>query len=185
MSDRRSRSRQPPAQPPVPERSTGQRLAAAAGPQAADAAPLAAGDREPPLVPLCLALLLGGLVLVMATGAHLTGAAGLAPWLTPSPLPAGSPTQAGKLVVHAGLAIVTAGSLLLVRQAARRPDDRRLTARFAWLLLAGGGLYVGLDLAPALGLRSPWIGLAEATVKWAVLGGCGLLLAHRLRRRPR
>lgn len=138
---------------------------------------------ERPLVPLLLTLLLGGLITVMLTEAHLAGAAGLAPWLTPSPLPPLSPVQTGKLLVYAGLAALVSGSLLLVRKAVRLPADRRLTAGFAWLLLPGGGLFVGLDLAFALGFQSSWIDRAEHVVEWAVLGGCVLLLGHRLLRR--
>lgn len=136
-------------------------------------------------MPLALALLLGCLVAVMLSGAHLASAAGLAPWLTPSPWPPASPAQTGKLLVYAGLAAGIAGSLLLIRQAARLPTDRRLVAGFAWLLLPGGGLYVGLDLAPAFGFQAAWTDRAENVVQWAILGGCGLLLGDRLRQRDR
>ena len=135
--------------------------------------------------PLALALLLVCLVAVMLSGAHLASAVGLAPWLTPSPLPPASPTQTGKLLFYAGLAAAIAGSLLLIRQTARLPTERRLVARFAWLLLPGGGLYVGLDLAPAFGFQAAWLGRAENVAQWAILGGCGLLLGHRLLQRYR
>lgn|GEM_PF-2477149 len=135
---------------------------------------------ERPLVPLLLALLLGGLITVLPSGAHLAGAAGLAPRFTPSPLPPASLAQTGKLLVYAGLAALTAGSLLLVGRAARLPADRRLTTRFALLLLPGGGLSVGLDLAPAFGFQAAWIGAAEDAAKWSVLGGCAWLLGRRL-----
>jgi hypothetical protein len=189
LSVRRSRTRQPPAPPPpdpqrlAGKRLAGKRLAAAAEGLAAAEAPAAAPWGEHLSVPLALTLLLGCLLTVLLSGAHLASAAGLAPWLTPSPLPPSSPAQTGKLLVYAALAALIVGSLLLIRQGAELPADRKLTARFAWLLLPGGGLYVGLDLAPAFGLEAAWIGPAETALEGAVLGGCGLLLGLRLLQR--
>jgi hypothetical protein len=131
-------------------------------------------------VPVSLGFLLGCLVAVTLTGAHLAAAVGLAVWLTPSPLPPASPAQVGKLGVYVGLAALASCTLLLVRQAARLSADRRLIATFACLLLPGGGLYVVLDLAPAFGFETVWLGPAEQLVKWGVLCGCGLLVGRRL-----
>ena len=168
MSSRRSRPRQSTSPP-------GTRLAGS--PRAGS--PRVGPGWLPP-VPLVLALLLCGLLLVMLSGAHLASAARLTPWLEPSPLPALSPAQTGKLVVLAGLAALTGGILLLLGQWPQTAADRKLRARFAWLLLPGGGLVAGLELAQILALDWPGLQRAEEVGKWAVFAGCGAILGWRL-----
>ena len=127
-----------------------------------------------------LALLLGGLLWVMLSGAHLASASRLAPWLDPSPVRALSPSQTGMLLVFAALAALTGGILLLLRHWPQVAADRALTTRFAWLLLPGGGLVAVLGLGQVFGLDPPRLARAEEVVKWAVFGGCGALLGWRL-----
>lgn len=140
--------------------------------------------RQPPrllLVPLLLTLLLCLLLGVTLSGAHLAGAAGLAPWFATSPLPALSPAQAAKLVVLARLAAIVGGFLLVLGHGARSTADRALVIGFAWLLLLGGALVAVLDITPALlGVAWPNLVRVEQLLKWAIFGCCALLLARRV-----